>query len=1111
MTYFEKYLKYKKKYLLLKNAPLQLGGDAPNIYVLKNISLFTPDSDLDLHLNPVYGFLYTNIGYIDDIFNFGIDNSEYKIIRKCFHKLDNKVVPVKDLRITVPIDDFCKLISYLYLQHLFKDSIDKIRKIIDKLNNFLLKGTDINRQKYIENKLSDFKIDGIELNSSDVSSSNINGLLEYYKKELNKIIIPPKFKSSLIKNYFPQTHIKDYNLNIFYIILVILWSKFGDKSGILEYYESLNKYLLNQFKITIPEDFTNTLFTLDEIVNPKKDFYSILVNIYYKNIQSIQILGYEKVDYVANICNSCTRPNARDRCYFPDCGETTLRNFFNIIFYNEITNTFNLRRLCELEASENLKEYYTKFNSMASQANKTSKNIFGKELNARDAWAYIVSNLEDVNYLQKCELKADNIEYKFEINTGKSSKNILNILEVIGNLLKVNRFEDFTEIEIIENSVDINGFGKIKFKNKSTNAYYEFKLNKGHYDLIEIKEGTIATDYTHLNISQQKYLDLLLGKNIKEILEKDINDIYLINYRNKEILISVLNNYCEKLEDIRYNKVLKYINEVFSPDEKRRTNLFLSKISNLRNYNLKQYGIDIIFENDNVITKLDYSVSSSQKIIDFPQNITHITTGANYNGPFNNLPSCLTNLTIAKGFNENVDILPKKLIYLDLGEDFNQPLDNLPKSLTQLNFGFEFNQPVDNLPKSLTQLNFGYNFNQPVDNLPKSLTHLTFGEAFNHLVDKLPTDLTHLTFEEAFNQPVDKLPKDLTQLTFGYYFNQPVDELPKDLIELTFGYSFNQPVDKLPKRLSILKFGESFNQPVDELPKDLTQLTFGYNFNQSVDKLPKDLIQLTFGYNFNQPIYSLPSTITHLYFNMAFNHPVDILPCRLKQLTFSQLSEFNQPVNTLPSTIKQLTFGRTFNQQVDNLPKDLTELTFGAAFNKLVDNLPKNLTHLKFGRFFNKQVNSLPSTLKHLTFRDAFNQPVDYLPKDLTELTFGDAFNQLVDNLPKSLTILRFGKNFNKPVDKLPNTLTALTLGYEFNQNIDNLPKCITIMSFGGLFNQNINNLPPYLTQLEISRIAHNTMQSLRTLLPSTIKYLVFPRIFLRNIIIPDGCKVTGV
>ena len=653
---------------------------------------------------------------------------------------------------------------------------------------------------------------------------------------------------------------------------------------------------MNQFKITIPEDFTNTLFTLDEILNPKDDFYSILVNVYYKNIQSMQIVEYEKVDYVANICKSCTRQG----CYFPDCGETALRNFFNIIFYNDMTDTFDLRRLCEVEVSENLKEYYTKFNSITLQGNKTPKNIFGKELNARDAWAYIVSNLEDVNYLQTCKLD-DDIEYQFEINSGLSKNNIPNILEVIGKLTKKNDFEDFAEIEIIDNSVDIEGLGNIRFKKKSTNAQYELQLTYGHYDLIEIKEKSISTIYTHLNSLQQKYLDLLLGKNIKEILENDINDIYLIKYENNEILINVLNNYCENLEDKKYDKIFKYIDEVFSPDEKRRINLFLSKISNLRNYNLKQYSglIDIIFEND-VITKL--------------------TFGEYFNSPVNHLPSTLKHVTFGKYFNQPVNYLPPTLTQLTFGymSIFNQPVDNLPSTLTYLTLGRTFNQPVNHLPLGLTHVTFGENFNQPVNQLPSTLTHITFGRSFNQSVNDLPPTLTHLTFyyTSNFNQPVDNLPSTLTSLIFGYSFNKSVDELPKDLIELTFGCEFNQSVNNLPKDLLKLTFGKHFSKSVNDLPKHLIELNFGQDFNEPVDDLPSTLTHLNFGYSFNQPVNNLPSTLIHVKFSRNFNQPVNDLPRRLTQLMFSVDSIFNQPLNNLPSTLTHLVIPTHFRGDI---------------------------------------------------------------------------------------------------------------------------------------------------------------------------------------------------
>jgi FNIP Repeat len=91
-----------------------------------------------------------------------------------------------------------------------------------------------------------------------------------------------------------------------------------------------------------------------------------------------------------------------------------------------------------------------------------------------------------------------------------------------------------------------------------------------------------------------------------------------------------------------------------------------------------------------------------------------------------NFPNTLTSLTFGAEFNQTVDNLPKNLTSLIFGAGFNQTVNNLPNTLTSLNFGYYFNQTVNNLPNTLTSLNFGYKFNQTVDNLPKTLTSLKY-------------------------------------------------------------------------------------------------------------------------------------------------------------------------------------------------------------------------------------------------------------------------------------------------------------------------------------------------------------------------------------------------
>ena len=59
-----KYLKYKNKYLQLKNLNYkQYGGELPIINNIVGINLFT-DPDMEIHMNPIYGLILCNNGFI---------------------------------------------------------------------------------------------------------------------------------------------------------------------------------------------------------------------------------------------------------------------------------------------------------------------------------------------------------------------------------------------------------------------------------------------------------------------------------------------------------------------------------------------------------------------------------------------------------------------------------------------------------------------------------------------------------------------------------------------------------------------------------------------------------------------------------------------------------------------------------------------------------------------------------------------------------------------------------------------------------------------------------------------------------------------------------------
>ena len=98
MTYYNKYLKYKYKYLQLKNNN-QTGGGPPLNNIIKNIGLFVKKSDMDNFLNPIYGFIYVNTGFIKNHKIFFIDGDKdiSSFINTYFNQLIDYVQPTKKL------------------------------------------------------------------------------------------------------------------------------------------------------------------------------------------------------------------------------------------------------------------------------------------------------------------------------------------------------------------------------------------------------------------------------------------------------------------------------------------------------------------------------------------------------------------------------------------------------------------------------------------------------------------------------------------------------------------------------------------------------------------------------------------------------------------------------------------------------------------------------------------------------------------------------------------------------------------------------------------------------------------------------------------------------
>jgi hypothetical protein len=107
MDYYNKYLKYKNKYIELKNLSQikQKGGDVPYITNINKINRIT-DIDMEQHLNPIYGCIVHESGFISN--NFFLKQIE-SIYEKNKSINSNKIIFIDSKESNI-IKNICKII-----------------------------------------------------------------------------------------------------------------------------------------------------------------------------------------------------------------------------------------------------------------------------------------------------------------------------------------------------------------------------------------------------------------------------------------------------------------------------------------------------------------------------------------------------------------------------------------------------------------------------------------------------------------------------------------------------------------------------------------------------------------------------------------------------------------------------------------------------------------------------------------------------------------------------------------------------------------------------------------------------------------------------------------
>jgi len=549
MQSYEKYKKYKLKYLKLKYLKMkknisQNGGDKPVLQNIDRVNRFRTGTDIEKFLNPIYGLYTCENGFIENnyhLYDAHHNNTQHTdlnrkeilgIIPKSqkIHNITRDVLGV--LRPNIEISeasarDIGRYIGLLYFnKHLKYKAIETTSKGVNinfiKVTNMKLNALSLSRKLNEEEQCI--------LNRTD---KDIKLLTSYIAK--NKLL-----KAQFLFSPSPKDELLD-----FHILLYCLWWNLDDDNEIDEYYKGIDEVftICNRYVV----DEKNKLVILNKEQEIQESFESILVKITQKNFH-IYNFGYAK-----DFCNNKNET-------YPDCGETTLRNFINLLCYDG--QKFDTTILAKYGAIEELIEYYTTYNNFSKQSVIKHKD---GSLNARDKWSELIilnsNKNNNVSLKKKCVNQYGKLEYEYEVRSLMSKDvQVTNFFQIIMNLFKsVKEWEDFLVDNIyitqINNNVNMTGVGTITITR--LDEEYMIECENGHYYMKTITPKDNDINFEHINNIMQKEMILaLLNKNIltehncyyrkwsSELICNTINDDNIgLNIRQRLLELSYLNMY----------------------------------------------------------------------------------------------------------------------------------------------------------------------------------------------------------------------------------------------------------------------------------------------------------------------------------------------------------------------------------------------------------------------------------------------------------------------------------------------------------------------------------------------------------------------------------------
>ncbi len=711
MNYYTKYLKYKNKYLQLRNIlHRQHGGDKAIInddelakinlfkeYYLKvDLSNYTSKQkkeikknlkDLDDFLNPIYGLVLSGNGFIKNTYNLHNVGFTSNISNLCTGLFDliNDEIRLKTFLNQITLYEFGQYIGLLYIyKRLCTNYInDNFQFKNDILPNFKKLAEQIKCLNYKKGKSS--------TNLTQEENNMLKDLQEQNKQERSYLECLQK-KIDKIKNINEKKlfnlKIQDmiYNPLVFHLIIYCMWWQSDNYTGITEYYRGINDIfsIINDFIAVKNRDlFDKNYFLITQTeINVNNINLSSFANVTssgvnLRNKSEVQrilaeknnkskLYGFEAliykvtnpkfkiIDWGRRITNSFCR-NRSDK--YSDCGETAVRNLINLCCFDETNGNFSLNILSKLT---NIKpiilEYYTIYNNFNKQISGEYE-FQGLQLNARDAWSYIIiNNGANVKFGQSC---VENGDKTFDFSSGLSIDNEnTNIFQLMQNLLGITNWSDIPNLKINEN-FDKNigdywpdcpqqikkvwpkcpenfinkngktGIGAITINHKTfgnfilicNGMHYSFEyenkknnekeINTRDLDLQQIGIINIIQNEENIVVDADNFIYLNLAvNNIYKIVDK-INKTTNQNFKKKLIVLLASSTY---INDNNFNKILIDVD-----DEIELLNFLLSKslyqIFNRVHFICSDFNFLTMFDNKHNIENFTCSIKDKTRIV----------------------------------------------------------------------------------------------------------------------------------------------------------------------------------------------------------------------------------------------------------------------------------------------------------------------------------------------------------------------------------------------------------------------------------------------------------------------------------------------------------------